>query len=131
MDLTPGAALVTDFTHACNTFAYDFHNIAKITTFADTLNFAAQGLAQSQVIRSVQYRPCLPTSVQLVCREQAGQINEIWPALQRLWRELARALLSVSNDDNTESALGVLIGSVAKFSRNLVAGVPSNQLKAL
>jgi len=131
MDLTPGAALVTDFAHACDKFAYDFQNIAKITTLADTLNFAAQALAQSQVIRSVNHRPCLPTSVQIVCREQAGQINDIWPALQRLWRELARALLSVSNDDDTESALSILTGSVAKFSRNLVAGVPSNQVKAL
>jgi ataxin-10 len=68
-----------------------------------------------------------------------GSENAIWPLVRKLWKDLARAHStfwddSDDGDSDRESpkqlALASLCASLAKFTRNLVAGVPDNQSKA-
>lgn len=80
-------------------------------------------------------------------RTEAGQILKLWPDLRKLWRDLALTQLSFwDNDDSDDEeqdvneyglreeketdVLRAMCGSLAKFTRNLVAGVPNNQLRA-
>jgi ataxin-10 len=66
-----------------------------------------------------------------------GEDSTLWVDLRRLWRDLARTQLTFWDGDDDDTSLNhekdmrVLCGSLAKFTRNLVAGVPQNQAKAL
>lgn len=72
-------------------------------------------------------------------RTELGSDPSLWPELRRLWKDLARAHLSFWDDSETDEAedqskrqlhLRNLSISVARFTRNLVAGVPDNQVQA-
>lgn len=73
-------------------------------------------------------------------RRQAGEDLKLWTDLRKLWRDLARTQLSFwDNDDSSDEEreeedendlLRVVCTKLAKFTRNLVAGVPENQLRA-
>lgn len=76
-------------------------------------------------------------------RKLAGSDHALWPELRRLWKDLARFQLTFwdneedeDNEDatitlNSESrAVRSLCMGLAKFTRNLVAGVPENQVRA-
>ncbi|KAJ7695081.1 spinocerebellar ataxia type 10 protein domain-containing protein, partial [Mycena rosella] len=75
-------------------------------------------------------------------RERLGGNDALWVDLRKLWRDLSRAQLTFwENDDSDEEAEGevetekqhgfrMLAASLARFTRNLVAGVPHNQMKA-
>lgn len=51
----------------------------------------------------------------------------IWPSLNRAWDTLASQVVLDEGDVSTRS----MVTSFAKFTRNLVAAVPSNQQNAL
>lgn len=76
-------------------------------------------------------------------RQDAGADLKLWLDLRKLWRDLTRAQFSFwDNDDSDDDAAGgsgsggaprglrELCAMLAKFTRNLVAGVPANQLRA-
>ena len=51
----------------------------------------------------------------------------IWPSLGRMWGELA---VAVEKEDE-DSGNAALVSSLAKLTRNLVAGIAQNQEQAL
>lgn len=61
--------------------------------------------------------------------------------MRKLWRDLARAQFTFWDGDDSEGEGGesqetghdlrFMCGSLAKFTRNLVAGVPQNQTRAM
>ena len=73
-------------------------------------------------------------------RRQAGEDQKLWIDLRKLWRDLARTQLSFwdnddsgdeeQEEDNENNSLRAACTKLAKFTRNLVAGVPENQSKA-
>ncbi|KAJ7623465.1 spinocerebellar ataxia type 10 protein domain-containing protein [Roridomyces roridus] len=74
-------------------------------------------------------------------REQLGQNDTLWTDLRKLWHDLSRSQLSFwdndDSDDETDGAIDkrnsglmLLAASLARFTRNLVADVPQNQLSA-
>ena len=75
-------------------------------------------------------------------RTDAGADPRLWADLRKLWRDLTRMQLSFwDNDDSDdeddegsgsghEDSLRAISTSLAKFTRNLVAGVPENQSRA-
>jgi ataxin-10 len=74
-------------------------------------------------------------------RRQAGEDPKLWTDLRKLWRDLARTQLSFwdndddsgdeeEEEDNENNSLRAACTKLAKFTRNLVAGVPENQLRA-
>ena len=78
------------------------------------------------------------------CRQQLGASDPpLWPDLRRLWRDLSRSLLTYCDGDDSEGeeagdgdknkqhGLREMCVSLAKFTRNLVAGVQENQNGAL
>lgn len=75
------------------------------------------------------------------CRITLGSDVAVWPSLRKLWRDLARAHSTFWDADDSEDdddgktpkqqALTSLCITVAKFTRNLVAGAPDNQSRAL
>lgn len=65
----------------------------------------------------------------------------LWSDLRRLWKELARSLMTFWDNEEDEDTEGNVISiesrcartlcmATAKFTRNLVAGVPENQVRA-
>jgi ataxin-10 len=73
-------------------------------------------------------------------RIAVGSDFTIWRPLGRLWKDLARAhstFWETEESDGEENgtpkqlALATLCATVAKFTRNIVAGVPDNQSMAL
>lgn len=74
-------------------------------------------------------------------RKNLGADQALWVDLRKLWKDLARSKLTFwDNDDDEEEAeasldqesryVRSLCQAVAKFTRNLVAGVPENQVRA-
>jgi ataxin-10 len=73
-------------------------------------------------------------------RRQVGEDPKLWIDLRKLWRDLARTQLSFwdnddssdeeQEEDNENDSLRAFCTKLAKFTRNLVAGVPENQLRA-
>ncbi|KAJ7626436.1 spinocerebellar ataxia type 10 protein domain-containing protein [Mycena polygramma] len=91
----------------------------------------------------VQRRDGLSLHLIQYSRERLGEIDELWTDLRKLWRDLSRAQLTFwdnddSDDDETDDAaekekqhgFRTLSANLARFTRNLVAGVPRNQKKA-
>ncbi|KAF5316523.1 hypothetical protein D9619_006383 [Psilocybe cf. subviscida] len=128
MEYTPGSVVASQFRQACIDF--DIKNQRKVADLTRTLDATAQALVPSIAIRT-----------------EAGQILKLWPDLRKLWRDLARKQLSFwDNEDSDEEeqdtneyavkeeketdVLRAMCGALAKFTRNLVAGVPNNQLRA-
>ncbi|PPR03220.1 hypothetical protein CVT26_008068 [Gymnopilus dilepis] len=123
MDLTPGAAVASQFHQACTEF--NFKDRRKFHALTAVLEHTAQSLAQSDVVRT-----------------DAGADPRLWADLRKLWRDLTRMQLSFwDNDDSDdednegsgsghEDSLRAISTSLAKFTRNLVAGVPENQSRA-
>ncbi|KAF4593301.1 hypothetical protein EYR38_009015 [Pleurotus pulmonarius] len=106
---------------ACKQFDVNIKD--HIVTLTRTLDVISKDLARSRE------RRCLLGSDQ----------PSIWPNLRKLWRDLARAQLTFwdgdedegedqqGNENRKQQDLRVLCTSLAKFTRNLVADVPSNQ----
>ena len=91
-------------------------------------------------------RSQLPHQLTSAHRQDAGSDLKLWLDLRKLWRDLTRAQFSFwdndDSDDDDDAAAGgsgsggappglrELCATLAKFTRNLVAGVPANQLRA-
>ncbi|KAJ6624949.1 spinocerebellar ataxia type 10 protein domain-containing protein [Mycena sp. CBHHK59/15] len=74
-------------------------------------------------------------------RQRLGENDALWTDLRKLWRDLSRAHLTFwDNDDSDEDdgevdkrrqhGFRTLCASLTRFTRNLVAGVPENQMRA-
>ncbi|KAJ3517733.1 hypothetical protein NLJ89_g323 [Agrocybe chaxingu] len=123
MNHTQGAIVAVQFRQACAEFT--FRDRRRIRSLTVVLELTAQSLVQSESIRA-----------------QAGADLKLWPDLRKLWRDLARTQLSFwdtydsgdedeDHDENEQDrGLCELCMNLAKFTRNLVAGVPANQLRA-
>ena len=137
MNPTQGSTAVTLFRQACTDF--DFKDKHKIRTLTSVLESTAQVVAQSEPIRCISFL-VLHTYLSQIYRRQAGEDLKLWIDMRKLWRDLARTQLSFwDNDDssdeeeeenNENDSLRAVCTKLAKFTRNLVAGVPENQLRA-
>ena len=71
----------------------------------------------------------------MFCSVTLGLDSTIWQPLDKVWKGLARAHSTFweadEEDDGRQWALAGLCATMAKFIRNLVAGVPDNQSRAL
>lgn len=56
-------------------------------------------------------------------------LPSIWPALRRLWSAAEDSVTADDSEDVAEAESAIV--SAGKFTRNLVAGVASNQERAL
>ncbi|KAH9479488.1 Copper transport protein 86 [Psilocybe cubensis] len=123
MDYAQGAVVAAQFRKACADC--NFKDRRRVQNLVAVLDSASQALAQSDTVRS-----------------QAGADLKLWADLRKLWRDLTRMQLSFwDNDDSDdeseanrvtsqEDSLRQVCMSLAKFTRNLVAGVPANQSRA-
>ncbi|KAJ7493437.1 spinocerebellar ataxia type 10 protein domain-containing protein [Mycena galericulata] len=114
---------ISPFSDACATF--DVNSNASVTAVAAILEPITAKLAQSKDRR-----------------ERLGENDALWTGLRKLWRDLSRAQLTFWDNDDSEdetggqaekqkeSGLRILSAGLARFTRNLVAGVPRNQMKA-
>ncbi|KAJ6496780.1 spinocerebellar ataxia type 10 protein domain-containing protein [Mycena vulgaris] len=114
---------ITPFSLACATFDVNSH--ASVSSVATVLEPITAKLAQSKGQR-----------------ERLGENDALWTDLRKLWRDLSRAQLTFwdngdsdeENDgeveDKKQGGFRILSASLARFTRNLVAGVPHNQMKA-
>ncbi|KAJ7113709.1 spinocerebellar ataxia type 10 protein domain-containing protein [Mycena crocata] len=115
--------LLSQFNTACATF--DVNSPTNVASVAAILEPITAKLAQSKDQR-----------------ERLGENDALWTDLRKLWRDLSRAQLTFwDNDDSEDEAddevektkqngLKALSASLGRFTRNLVAGVPRNQMKA-
>lgn len=114
--------LVVQWKQACTTF--DITVRATISALVTTLDLIANVLAQNDQ-----------------ARVHFGSVEGFWSDLRKLWRDLARAQFTFWDGDDSEGEGGesqetghdlrFMCGSLAKFTRNLVAGVPQNQTRAI
>ncbi|KDR80569.1 hypothetical protein GALMADRAFT_135707 [Galerina marginata CBS 339.88] len=122
MDYDQGLAVAAEFRQACADFS--FKDRRRIRSLIIVLDLTAQSLAQSDLIRT-----------------EAGADPRFWSDLRKLWRDLTRMQLSFWDIDDSddedgdgendhESSLRSVCMALAKFTRNLVAGVPENQSRA-
>ncbi|KAJ7035643.1 spinocerebellar ataxia type 10 protein domain-containing protein [Mycena alexandri] len=114
---------LASFTQACA--AFDVNSQSDVASLATLLEPITAKLAQSKSQR-----------------ERLGENDELWTDLRKLWRDLSRAQLTFwDNDDSGDEGdddaekikqhnLKNLSASLARFTRNLVAGIPRNQKKA-
>ncbi|KAF7309646.1 Ataxin-10-like protein [Mycena indigotica] len=105
--------------------AFDINSHDSVSSLAAILEPITTELAQSKPLR-----------------ERLGEKELIWSDLRKLWHDLSRAQLTFwDNDDSDDetvadqekqkqSTLRLLSASLARFTRNLVAGVPRNQIEA-
>ncbi|KAJ7460628.1 spinocerebellar ataxia type 10 protein domain-containing protein [Mycena latifolia] len=119
------AEYISPFHLACATFDVNSH--ASVSSIATILEPITAKLAQN---KGQSFR------------ERLGENDALWTDLRKLWRDLSRAQLTFwENDDSDEETEGeieskkqqglkMLAVSLARFTRNLVAGVPHNQMKA-
>ncbi|KAL9713638.1 hypothetical protein Ac2012v2_003249 [Leucoagaricus gongylophorus] len=107
---------------------------AILTTACNELviNYPDSILSFSRAIDKIS--PELAKSDQ--ARVTLGLDSTIWQPLDKVWKGLARAhstFWEADEDDGKsprQSALVMLCATMAKFTRNLVAGVPDNQSRA-
>ncbi|KAF8202194.1 spinocerebellar ataxia type 10 protein domain-containing protein [Pholiota molesta] len=124
MDHSSNSIVATQFRQACIDF--NINNKRKIRSLTAVLELTALSLARSETVRI-----------------EAGADLKLWADLRKLWRDLTRTQLSFwENDDESDEDAGhgrgegsggglrELCTALAKFTRNLVAGVPANQLRA-
>ncbi|TFK39966.1 spinocerebellar ataxia type 10 protein domain-containing protein [Crucibulum laeve] len=121
-NLDSGNSLGGQFRKACSGF--DIKGKRSITALANTLEHLAQELAQSGQVRTV-----------------VGSEPAVWTDLRKLWRDLSRTQLTFWDGDDSENEEGVRHNNkqadlttfciaLAKFTRNLVAGISENQNRA-
>ncbi|KAF9453597.1 hypothetical protein P691DRAFT_658323 [Macrolepiota fuliginosa MF-IS2] len=114
--------LGTKFITACSQF--DIKSTGSITSLARTLDKLSPELAKRSQTRVT-----------------LGSDMAIWPSLRKLWKDLARAHSTFWDADDSDDeaddgktskqeALTSLCAALAKFTRNLVAGVPDSQFMA-
>ncbi|KAF8636403.1 hypothetical protein AX17_003585 [Amanita inopinata Kibby_2008] len=97
---------------------YDINSESSVKPFIDSLDIIAHDLARNHSKR-----------------EELGSDTLLWPDLRKLWRDLAHVQLTFWDDEagtesEREALLKSLCLSVSRFTRNLVPGVPSNQVQA-
>lgn len=127
LSLTNGSDTNSDSSRLCDACKqFDVNIKDHIVTLTRTLDVISKELARSRERR---------------CSLGSNQPS-IWPSLRKLWRDLARAQLTFWDGDEDEGEdeqgnekrkqqdLRILCTSLAKFTRNLVADVPSNQSMA-
>ena len=142
MEDPQGAVVAAQFSEACSNF--DIKDKVKLRSLIATLEFAAQTLAHSEVVRySLKLFSYKRTCFHSDNRIEAGANPQLWSDLRRLWRDVTRTQFSFwendDSDDEDEKSeedgqgdfLRAMCSSLAKFTRNLVAGVPGNQSRAL
>ncbi|KAG6891267.1 hypothetical protein C0995_008519 [Termitomyces sp. Mi166 len=112
-------ALLASWRSACAKF--EITSRASTVQLVTTLEHITQALAQDEEARAA-----------------LGTHASLWTDLRKLWRDLTRAQLTFWDVDdeetnqlsNKDQDLRTVCGSLAKFTRNLVAGVPENQVRA-
>ncbi|KAJ8094654.1 hypothetical protein PM082_010660 [Marasmius tenuissimus] len=117
------SSLVFQLKTACASF--DINVVTNRSTLIQTLDSIAIELRNEKI------------------RVQFGSEDlSIWDDIKRLWKSLVRAQLTFWDGDDDESEMGhngtmqeegslcQLATSLARFTRNLVAGVPANQNRA-
>ncbi|KAH0582940.1 Ataxin-10 [Termitomyces sp. J132] len=112
-------ALLGSWKSACTKF--DITSSPSVIQLVTNLEHIAQALAQDEEARVT-----------------LGADASLWSDLGKLWRDLTRAQLTFWDVDdeetdltsNKDEDLRTVCGSLAKFTRNLVAGVPENQARA-
>lgn len=119
--LAQSRAITTQFRLAYS--GLDFKDNQKLKALAEVLEGTSRDLTQSIQIR-----------------EYVGADPRLWPDLRKLWLSLAGTQLTFwDNDDSDEEDerpenqnddLRSVCTGLAKFTRNLVAGVPQNQSRA-
>ncbi|KAF9245294.1 spinocerebellar ataxia type 10 protein domain-containing protein [Melanogaster broomeanus] len=104
-----GASINTTFCSLCDTF---LNGNAKgdVTLLTATLDSIAGDLARNENLRA----------------QMGGNSPSIWPSLRQLWDVSAEQVTSQEDDVSTQT----LVTSIARFTRNLVAGIPTNQQNA-
>ncbi|KAH7872988.1 spinocerebellar ataxia type 10 protein domain-containing protein [Lentinula edodes] len=116
--------LVTQFKTACAN--YDINAIDSHTALCETLDALAGDLGKDGETR-IQFG-----------------VGEVWTEIHKLWRDLVHAQLTFWDGDDSDDgddagsikerkkqhSLSSLCVSLARFMRNLVAGVSGNQIKA-
>ncbi|TFK18978.1 hypothetical protein FA15DRAFT_674855 [Coprinopsis marcescibilis] len=111
--------IASQIRRACSDF--DVKDKEKVKAIAKVLNSTAQELTEGEPVRSA-----------------TGADLALWPELRKLWRELARSQLTFWDNDDSEAEeassnnhhLRTFCVALAKFTRNVVAGVPDNQSRA-
>ncbi|EAU90585.2 hypothetical protein CC1G_00969 [Coprinopsis cinerea okayama7 len=115
---------------------FDVKDKARVRSLASALDSSAQELTQGESVRWGHFYAGPPTWIQ---EDQA-----LWSDLRRVWRELAHSQLTFWDNDDSEAEeassntsgsndnnhLRYLCASLAKFTRNVVVGVPENQSRA-
>jgi len=112
--------LVAQWKQACT--AFDISIGSSIASLVNALETIAKALAQDDQLRV-----------------HIGFVPSLWIDLRKLWRDLTRTQLTFWDGDDSEGEGGeesknkdlrMMCASLAKFTRNLVAGVPHNQTRA-
>ncbi|KDQ61580.1 hypothetical protein JAAARDRAFT_31036 [Jaapia argillacea MUCL 33604] len=98
------------FCNACNDF--EVVGLPRLYSLKQTLDEFSSDLAKSEELRG-QVGECSPS---------------IYPPLRRLWQKIVDQQLLAEPD--ASRAIQDLCWSLAKFTRNFVAGIPHNQLLA-
>lgn len=100
--------------------------VGKDASTAVLLDSISADLARDEGLRYVHAMHVIRRLIQ--DRIRMGTNNpSIWPSLHQAWDRLAGQVALDASDAPTRS----LIMSIGKFTRNLVAAVPSNQQNAL
>ena len=124
----------TQFCDSC--VAVNVHIPETLTSLANTLDALAQDLSKDGDLRCVELQHLNEGRVRMCgCRYDMGTADpSIWPDMTKLWRFTSQGQLSASSEgEATNEAKGFKnFGiSLARFTRNLVAGEEHNQEKAL
>ncbi|KAJ7281931.1 spinocerebellar ataxia type 10 protein domain-containing protein [Mycena rebaudengoi] len=115
------AGFFSQFATACGSF--DVNSQDSVASLVTILESIIPTLAQNKIQR-----------------ERLGENDALWTHLRKPWRDLSRAQLTFwDNDDSDDESdheeerqwgFRSLCANLAKFTRNLVADVPQNQIKA-
>ena len=125
--MTIAPDLINQFHDACVAYDLNLDGLA----LASTLEAIAKELAQNSDFRYVlnlirsgarNYKDIRVHSY----RQQLGAGTQTWPDLCQLWKSITEAQIS-----SPDQGPRVICVSLAKFTRNLVAAVPENQVRAL
>ena len=111
----------------------DLADIASVSVLIHVLDDRSKALASDINVRfafppfSQRSAPDLSHRIRLGNAEPS-----IWPLLHQVWEDITSAHAAQTDDDiRRQTELRRLCYSVARFTRNLVAGVPYNQDRAL
>ncbi|KAG6330980.1 hypothetical protein ID866_8110 [Astraeus odoratus] len=98
-----------------------------VLSISRELDDIAIDLAEDKELRCVRAR--VTAAASLTFRRATVGIDEptIWPTLQHIWGIVSEKAVSQEDDESTR----IIITSICRFTRNLVAGVAENQRNAL